>query len=126
MEELLKQSDIVSLHVPFNNETKELIGKEQIALMKKTAILLNTARGGVVDNKALADALNEQKIAGAGIDVFEMEPPIPKTHPLVNAKNTVLTPHVAFASEEALYARALIVFDNIINWEAGTAKNVIV
>ncbi len=55
-----------------------------------------------------------------------MEPPIPKTHPLVNAKNTVLTPHVAFASEEALYARALIVFDNIINWEAGTAKNVIV
>ncbi|MCI9353570.1 MAG: hydroxyacid dehydrogenase [Firmicutes bacterium] len=126
LEELLKQSDIVSLHVPFNNETKELIGKEQIALMKKTAILLNTARGGVVDNKALADALNEQKIAGAGIDVFEMEPPIPKTHPLVNAKNTVLTPHVAFASEEALYARALIVFDNIINWEAGTAKNVIV
>lgn len=125
LEELLKQSDIVSLHVPFNNETKELIGKEQIALMKKTAILLNTARGGVVDNKALADALNEQRIAGAGIDVFEMEPPIPKTHPLVNAKHTVLTPHVAFASEEALYTRALIVFDNIINWEAGTAKNVI-
>ena len=95
-------------------------------MMKKTAILLNTARGGVVDNNALADALNEQKIAGAGIDVFEMEPPIAKTHPLVNAKHTVLTPHVAFASEEALYVRALIVFDNIINWEAGTAKNVII
>ncbi len=126
LEELLKQSDIVSLHVPFNKDTKELIGKEQIALMKKTAILLNTARGGVVDNQALAEALNEQKIAGAGIDVFEMEPPIPKTHPLVNAKNTVLTPHVAFASHEALYARALIVFDNIIQWEAGTPKNIIV
>ncbi len=63
-----------------------------------------------------------KKIAGAGIDVFEMEPPIPKTHPLVNAKKYCIDPHVAFASEEALYARALIVFDNIINWEAGTAK----
>lgn len=126
LEELLKQSDIVSLHVPLNDATKGLIGKQQIALMKKTAILLNTARGGVVDSQALADALNEQKIAGAGIDVFEMEPPIPNTHPLVNAKNTVLTPHVAFASHEALYTRAKIVFDNIINWEAGTPKNVIV
>lgn len=126
LEELLKQSDIVSLHVPLNDATKGLIGKQQIALMKKTAILLNTARGGVVDSQALADALNEQRIAGAGIDVFEMEPPIPNTHPLVNAKNTVLTPHVAFASHEALYTRAQIVFDNIINWEAGTPKNVIV
>lgn len=126
LEELLKQSDIVSLHVPFNDATKNLIGKEQIALMKKSAILLNTARGGVIDNQALADALNAEQIAGAGIDVFEMEPPIPKTHPLANAKHTVLTPHVAFASQEALYTRALIVFDNIVNWEAGTPKNVIV
>ena len=126
LEELLKICDIVSLHVPFNDATKNLIGKEQIALMKKSAILLNTARGGVIDNQALADALNTEQIAGAGIDVFEMEPPIPKTHPLANAKHTVLTPHVAFASQEALYTRALIVFDNIINWETGTPKNVIV
>lgn len=126
LEELLKQSDIISLHVPFNDTTKNLIGKEQIALMKKSAILLNTARGGVIDNQALANALNTEQIAGAGIDVFEMEPPIPKTHPLVNAKHAVLTPHVAFASQEALYTRALIVFDNVINWETGTPKNVIV
>ena len=126
LEELLKQSDIISLHVPFNDTTKNLIGKEQIALMKKSAILLNTARGGVIDNQALANALNTEQIAGAGIDVFEMEPPIPKTHPLVNAKHIVLTPHVAFASQEALYTRALIVFDNVISWEAGTPKNVIV
>lgn len=126
LQELLSQSDIISLHVPFNDATKGLIGKEQIALMKQTAILINTARGGVIDSQALADALNEQKIAGAGIDVFEMEPPVPKTHPLVNAKHTVLTPHVAFASHEALYARAIIVFDNIICWESGKAQNVIV
>lgn len=125
LEELLKQSDIVSLHVPFNDATKGLIGKEQLALMKSSAILLNTARGGVVDNQALADALNAGKIAGAGIDVYEMEPPIPKTHPLISAKHTVLTPHVAFASHEALYARALIVFDNIVKWEAGTPQNLL-
>ena len=126
LEELLTQSDIISLHVPLNASTKGLIGKKEIALMKKSAIVLNTARGGVVDSDALAEALNTEKIAGAGIDVFEMEPPVPKNHPLVNAKHTVLTPHVAFASQEALYTRAVIVFDNMINWEMGTAKNVIV
>ena len=126
LEELLKISDIVSLHVPFNDKTKGLIGKDQIALMKKNAILINTARGGVVDSEALALALNEEKIAGAGIDVFEMEPPVPKTHPLMNSIHTVVTPHVAFASHEALYARALIVFDNIIKWAEGKPQNLIV
>ena len=76
LEEVLKVSDIVSLHVPLNDKTKGLIGEKEIALMKKNAILLNTARGPVVDSEALAKALNEERIAGAGIDVFEMEPPV--------------------------------------------------
>lgn len=125
LEELLNRSDIVSLHVPLNDNTKGLINKDNISLMKPNAILLNTARGGVVDSNALADALNSGCIAGAGIDVFEMEPPVPKDHPLLTAKNTVVTPHVAFASDEALYARAIIVFDNIIQWAQGNQVNII-
>jgi len=126
LEELLKQSDFVSLHVPFNDTTAKLIGSKQVELMKKTAILINTARGGVVDSEELAQALNSGKIAGAGIDVFEMEPPVPSSHPLINSKNTVVTPHVAFASEEALYARARIVVDNIVKWKQGIPQNLIV
>lgn len=126
LEELLKQSDIVSLHVPFNGDTSKLIGVKQLELMKETAVLINTARGGVVDSEALAGALNGGKIAGAGVDVFEMEPPIPSAHPLMNSKNTVVTPHVAFASEEALYTRAGIVVHNILKWEQGMPQNLIV
>lgn len=125
LEELLKTSDIVSLHVPLNDKTKGLIGEKEIGMMKKTAILLNTARGGVLDSAALAKALNEGRIAGAGIDVFEMEPPIPADHPLLHSKNTVVTPHVAFASQEALFARAEIVCANILKWEDGQPQNVI-
>lgn len=125
LEEVLKESDIVSLHVPLNEKTKGLIGEKEIALMKKNAILLNTARGPVVDSDALAKALNEEKIAGAGIDVFEMEPPVPADHPLLHSKHTVVTPHVAFASHEALFTRAQIVAENILKWEDGAPQNVI-
>ncbi|MBR4015348.1 MAG: hydroxyacid dehydrogenase [Anaerotignum sp.] len=125
LEEVLKISDIVSLHVPLNRHTKGLIGEKEIALMQKNAILLNTARGGVVDSRALANALNEERIAGAGIDVFEMEPPVPADHPLLHSKHTVVTPHVAFASHEALFTRAQIVSENILKWEDGTPQNVI-
>lgn len=113
---LLSTCDIVSLHTPLTDETRGLIGKEQLALMKKSAILINTARGPVADSDALADALNQERIAGAGIDVFETEPPIPSTHSLLQAKHVVATPHVAFATKEALEKRAVIVFDNISNW----------
>ena len=126
LEVLLKNCDIVSLHVPFNGSTAKMIGGKQLQWMKDTAILINTARGGVVDSEELAQALNSGKIAGAGIDVFEMEPPIPSAHPLMNSKNTVVTPHVAFASEEALYTRAGIVVSNILQWEKGTPQNLIV
>jgi D-3-phosphoglycerate dehydrogenase len=126
LDTLLKESDIVSLHVPLNKNTKNLLDENKIALLKPSAVVINTARGPVVDNTALAKALNEGKIAGAGIDVFETEPPIASTHPLINAKNTVLTPHVAFASKEALYTRAQIVFDNIDKWLQKKPQNLIV
>lgn len=125
LEEVLQVSDIVSLHVPLNEKTKGLIGEKEISLMKKNAILLNTARGPVVDSDALARALNEERIAGAGIDVFEMEPPVPADHPLLHSKHTVVTPHVAFASHEALFTRAQIVAENVLKWEDGAPRNVI-
>ena len=124
LDELLEHSDFVSLHVPLTAATKGLINAEAISKMKPTAVLLNTARGPVVDSAALADALNEGRLAGAGIDVFEIEPPIAKEHPLCHAKNTVLTPHVAFASKEALEARADIVFANLWKYFAGEPQNV--
>ncbi len=125
LETLLKNSDIVSLHTPLTPETRGLIGEKELSSMKPSAILINTARGPVVDSAALADALNCGKIAGAGVDVFEMEPPVPADHPLLNAKNLIATPHVAFATREALVKRAAIVFDNIDRWIKGTPANVI-
>jgi len=123
--ELMQKSDIVSLHVPLKDSTVDLIDAEEIALMENSAVLINTARGPVVNSEALAKALNNERIAGAGIDVFEMEPPIPKDHPLLNAKNTILTPHTAFATEEAFIKRAEIVFSNIEAWLAGKPQNVV-
>lgn len=124
MNTLLSTCDIVSVHTPLNAQTKELIGKDQLALMKPSALLINTSRGPVVDSEALADALNSGKIAGAGIDVFETEPPVAETHPLLNAKNVIATPHVAFATKEALEKRAVIVFENIAKWIKGEPQNV--
>lgn len=125
LDELLAQSDFVSLHVPLTDATRGLINADAIAKMKQGAVLLNTARGPVVDSAALAEALNAGKLAGAGIDVFEGEPPIAEDHPLCSAKNTVLTPHVAFASREALETRADIVFANIEKWLNGAPQNVV-
>lgn len=124
LDTLLSQCDIVSLHTPLNDSTRGLIGKEQLALMKKNAVLINTARGPVVDSQALAEALNEERIAGACIDVFETEPPVKKEHPLLNAKHVIATPHAAFATKEALVKRAVIVFDNITAWVNGSPQNV--
>lgn len=125
LDELLETSDVVSLHVPQTPQTTGLIGADQIAKMKPTSVLINCARGPIVDSQALADALNEGRIAGAGIDVLEMEPPFPSDHPLLNAKNTIVTPHVAFASNEAMQKRAVIVADNIASYVAGSPKNIV-
>lgn len=113
---LLSECDIVSLHTPLNSETRGLLNRERIGWMKKNAVLINTARGPVVDSEALAQALSEGRIAGACIDVFENEPPVKKDHPLFAAPNTIVTPHIAFATKEALVKRAVIVFDNVAAW----------
>ena len=125
LDTLLGQSDIVSLHVPLTDETAGLIGKRELALMKQNAVLINTSRGPVVDSDALAEALKTGQIAGAGIDVFETEPPIAENHPLVKAPHTILTPHIAFATEESLYQRAVIVFDNVRKWLEGNPQNLV-
>ena len=125
MDEVLSNSDIVSLHVPINESTRGLISREKLALMKKSAILINAARGPVVDNEALTEALLEHKIAGAGIDVYDMEPPIPADYCLLKVKdNVVFTPHSAFGTTESFIKRADIVFGNVRMWLAGTPRNV--
>ncbi len=113
IDELLATADIISLHIPLNAETKHFINKERLQKCRPTAILINTARGNVVDIDALAQALNEGRLAGAGIDVFEKEPPLADNHPLLTAKNCVLTPHVGYATMEAFGDRIDIVLDNI-------------
>ena len=91
--------------------------------MKKNAVLINCARGPVVDSKALAQALNEGNIRGAGIDVFDQEPPLALDNPLLHAKNTLLTPNIAFATEEAMLRRAEIEFDNVYAYLHGACRN---
>ena len=125
LEELLSRSDIVSLHCPLNEDSRGMINKDTIAKMKPGALLINAARGPVVDSQALADALNNGDLGGAGIDVFETEPPLNLDHPLLHSKNTIVTPHVAFASAESMETRCKIVFDNIAQWMDGHQTNII-
>lgn len=125
LETLLSTCDIVSLHVPATPQTKHLINQERLLKMKKDAILINTARGPVVDSEALAQALKDGTIAKAAVDVFEMEPPIPKTHPLFGAPNLLATPHVAFATKQAMEKRAEIVCQNLKSWLDGDTQNLI-
>ena len=113
---LLKNSDIISIHIPSNEDTYHFLNKEKLDLIKKDAILINTARGKVIDNDYLAKLLNEDKIKGAAIDVFDYEPPLKDDYALIYAKNVLLTPHTAFLTKEALERRAEIVFNNILDY----------
>lgn len=125
LDTLMSTCDIISVHVPQNSETTGMISKEKIALMKNDAVLINTARGPIVDSIALAEALNNGKIAGAAVDVFETEPPIDPGHPLLNARNCIATPHIAFASVQAMYKRADIVCENIRAYLEGNPVNLV-
>ena len=125
LDELMAQSDIISLHLPLNDETKHTLSREKLEMMKESAVLINAARGPIVDNDALAELLNEGKIAGAGIDVFDMEPPIPADYPLLNPKNAILTPHVAYLTDESMVARAHIAFDNVVKFIEGNPQNIV-
>ncbi len=119
LEDVLKESDIITVHLPQNEETKDFIRGEHYELMKDSAILINCARGPIVNTEALAKALKDGKIAGAGIDVFDTEPPLEEKHPLFDTPNTVLTPHVAYFTEEAMEKRAHIVFENALDFLHG-------
>ena len=124
LEELMRRSDIVSLHTPNNASTRGLISRELFALMKPTALFINCARGPIIDDQALADALNGGRIAGAAVDVFNVEPPLGDDQPLLHARNCLLTPHVAFLSEESMVRRAHIAFDNTLAYLDGHPENV--
>ena len=124
-QELLEQSDVVILHCPLNDSTRGMIDKAALESMKPTAVLVNLARGPVVKTQDLADALNSDVIAGAAIDVFDKEPPLSLDEPLLHAKNTIVTPHIAFASKESMSLRARIVFENLRCWLDGNPVNVV-
>lgn len=113
LDELCAQADILTLHVPAVPETHHLIDARRIALMKPTAILINTARGPVVDNEALAEALENDTISGAGLDVFDTEPPLDPGLRILHAPHTVLAPHIGFATQEALDARAHLAIEHV-------------
>lgn len=124
-EELLRRSDIVVLHCPLNDSTRSMINAEKLAMMKPTALLVNVARGPVVVEKDLAAALENGVIAGAAIDVFDKEPPLDTASPILHAPNCLVTPHVAFATQQSMSLRAEIVFDNLAKWMEGHQINTI-
>ena len=126
LHELLPRVDVLSLHCPLTEETRGIIGADELALMKKDAVLINTARGGLVDEDALLDSLQTQQIAGAGLDVLEKEPP-PAGYPLLKADlpNLVITPHTAWASAESRQRLLDEIALNIEAFRAGKPRNVV-
>ena len=122
--ELLRRSDVVSLHCPLTSETEGLIDAERLALMKPTAFLINTGRGPLVDETALAAALNAKRLGGAGLDVLSQEPP-PADNPLLNAENCIITPHVAWATRESRERLMTAAVDNVRAFLEGKPKNVV-
>lgn len=120
---LLQQSDFITLHTPLTPETHHLIGKQELAQMKKNAILINTARGAVIDEAALTESLVNREIAGAALDVFEYEPRI--TEQLYRLDNVVLTPHIGTGTIDARIAMGQEALDNIRNFFAGTPTNIV-
>ncbi len=123
LEDVMRKADIISIHTPLTPETRGLIGEKEIGLMKQGAILINTARGPVVDTEALAAALKAGKIF-AGVDVYEKDPPLPAGHPLLGVPNLVCTPHVGFDTRESIDRRAEMAFENVTAWMAGAPVRV--
>ncbi len=121
---IFRESDVVSLHCPLTSETEELVNAERLAAMKSSAYLINTARGGVIHEQDLADALNEGRIAGAGLDVLSVEPP-PVSNPLLTAKNCLITPHIAWASRAARQRLIAATSGNIHGFINGSPQNVV-
>ncbi len=125
LQELLKESDIVSIHVPLNRETKNMIGEKELALLKDGAMVVNAARGGIIDTNALVKELEKGRIF-ACLDVFDIEPPLPRDHKILKIGNTILTPHVGYYTREALERRLEITIENIKSFLEGNPKNRVV
>jgi glycerate dehydrogenase len=121
---LFSASDVVSLHCPLTPDTRHLVNSKRISLMKRTAFLLNTSRGALVDEPALAVALNSERIAGAGMDVLSTEPP-PAANPLLAAKNCIVTPHVAWATGAARSRLLRAAIENVRAFLEGKPQNVV-
>jgi glycerate dehydrogenase len=121
-DELFARSDYLTLHCPLTDETRHLICRETLAKMKPSAVIINTARGGVIEEEALCEALNEGKIAGAGIDVLDVEP-MRQNHPYLRAKNCYITPHVAWACVEARERLVRLVAENLKGFRDGNIIN---
>lgn len=125
-EEILSMSDILTLHCPLNDETRGLIGALELSKMKRSALLINCGRGGLVDEKALAEALQNGLISGAGVDVLSVEPPRSGNALLdIQLPNLLVTPHVAWASREAMQTLAEVLVDNLEAFISGTPQNVV-
>ncbi|MEM9353067.1 MAG: D-2-hydroxyacid dehydrogenase [Planctomycetota bacterium] len=124
VDEVFAASDVVSLHCPLTPETAGLVSRERLATMKPTAWLVNTGRGPLVDEAALADTLNAGQLAGAGLDVLSTEPP-PADNPLLSAKNCYVTPHIAWATTAARRRLLDCVVGNLAAWQAGVVRNVV-
>ena len=124
LEDIFRNADVISLHCPLTPDTANLINKQRLALMKPTAFLINTSRGPLVDEQALADALNGEKLAGAGLDVLSIEPAT-KHNPLLAAKNIYITPHIAWATQAARKRLLQVAVDNIASFLAGKPQNVV-
>jgi phosphoglycerate dehydrogenase-like enzyme len=123
LEDLLARSDVVSIHLRLSDRSHKLIGRRELRLMKPTAYLINTARGPIVDEAALIDALRHYRIAGAGLDVFEQEP-IQPSHPLLQLDNVVCTPHIGFVTRETYEQMLGGAVENILNYLDGNPTNV--
>ena len=124
-EKILKESDFVSIHVPLTEKTRNLIGERELRMMKESSFLINTARGGIVDEKALARALKERWIAGAALDVFEEEPPSFES-PLFKCENLIATPHMAAHTFEAIYRMNMMAASSIVDYFNGRIPKYIV
>lgn len=124
LDTIFSESDIITVHCPLTEETRNLINAAAFARMKKTALVINTARGGIIDEEALAQALNTGRIAGAGVDVFTEEPP-KNGNPLLNAKNIIITPHSAWSTVEARQRLVDETAENIKAFVAGNKRNVV-
>lgn len=124
IERVLRESDFISLHCPLTADNQGFINKDSVALMKSSAILINTSRGGLINEADLAEALNSGKIAGAGLDVLSAEPPA-KDNPLLTAKNCIITPHIAWAGVDARKLLLKGTIENILAYQQGAPINVV-